>query len=182
MLPPSKGGSMASGELIPEGQIEQTILFMREQKVMLDVDLARVYGVTPKRLREQVRRNHERFPTDFMFQLSKEELLEVAAICGNLGKLKYSPFLPFAFTEHGAIMLASVLNSKVAVKASIQVVRAFIRLREILASHKVLARKLATLEKRYDENFKEVFTAIHRLMAAPDHSERKIGFLRNRSK
>ena len=167
---------MVSTNLVPEGQFESIILFMRNQKVMLDVDLARVYGVTPKRLREQIRRNHERFPADFMFQLSKEELLEVAANCGNLAKLKFSPFLPFAFTEHGAIMLASVLNSKTAIQASVQVVRAFIRLREILATHKDLARKLITLEKKYDHQFKVVFDAIRQLMAPPPSSGRKIGF------
>lgn len=167
---------MVSTDLIPEGQIESIILFMRNQKVMLDVDLARVYGVTSKRLREQVRRNRERFPADFMFQLSKEELLEVAANCGDLAKLKFSPFSPFAFTEHGAIMLASVLNSKIAVEASVQVVRAFIRLREILATHKDLAHKLTTLEKKYDHQFKVVFDTIRQLMTPPPSGGRKIGF------
>ncbi len=163
--------------LIPAGQIEQTILLIRGHKVMLDADLARVYGVKAKRLREQLRRNLDRFPEDFMFQLTKEETEEVSAFCGHLSYLKFSPTQPYAFTEHGAIMLATILNSPTAVHASVQVVRAFVRLRDILATHKDLARKLQELEKRYDHQFKVVFDAIRKLMAPPPLlSKRKIGF------
>lgn len=156
--------------------VEKRILLIRAQKVMLDADLAPVYGVTTKRLREQVRRNLARFPQDFMFQLSKEELLELAANCGHLSKLKFSRSLPYAFTEHGTIMLASVLNSKIAVQASVQVVRAFVRLREILSTHKDLARKLEELEKKYDSQFRVVFDAIRQLMSPPPTRSKRIGF------
>lgn len=162
--------------LLPIERIEQKILWIRGQKVMIDVDLAEIYGVTPKRLREQVRRNRARFPEDFMFQLSKEEQREVAANCGHLRRLKFSPSSAYAFTEHGAIMLASVLNSPVAIRASVQVVRAFVRLRQLLATHKDLARKLEELEKKYDSQFKIVFDAIRELMSPPPPKTKRIGF------
>jgi hypothetical protein len=116
---------------------------------MLDADLAALYGVSTKRLNEQVRRNKDRFPGDFVFKLTAGEKAEVVAKCDHLAKLKFSPVLPHAFTEHGAVMLASVLNSKIAVEASIQVVRAFVRLRQMLATHKDLAAKLAELQSRH---------------------------------
>lgn len=156
--------------LVAEGQIEQIILFIRGQKVMIDADLAHVYGVTTKRLREQVRRNRVRFPADFMFLLTKEEFLEVAANCGHLASLKFSRSLPYAFTEYGAIMLASILNSDVAVRASVQVVRAFVRLRQIINANKELAEKLEKMEKKFDHQFKLVFQVINRLMAPPPPS------------
>lgn len=166
-----------SEAIIPVGQIEQVILLIRGQKVMVDTDLARIYGVTPKRLREQLRRNLDRFPADFMFQLVKEETVEVSANCGHLTHLKFSPTQPYAFTEHGTIMLASILSSKIAVQASVQVVRAFVRLREILSTHKDLARKLEELEQKYDHQFKIVFDAIRQLMEPPPLPlKRKIGF------
>lgn len=135
---------------------------------MLDADLADIYGVTTKRLNEQMKRNRDRFPEDFMFQLSEKEKAEVVANCDYLKKLKYSPNLPYAFTEHGAIMLATVLNSPVAVRASIQIVRAFVRLREMIATNKELAKRLNELEKKYDAQFKVVFDAIRQLMSSPD--------------
>jgi len=148
---------------------------------MLDTDLAALYGVTTRRLNEQVKRNRERFPEDFMFQLTVEEKAEVVAICDHLQRLKFSSALPYAFTEHGAIMLASVLNSEIAVKASLQVVRAFVRLRQMLASHADLARKLDALEKKYDAQFKIVFDAIRELMEPPETKpKRKMGFLADR--
>jgi len=165
------------GALLPVERIESKILLIRGKKVIMDIDLAEVYGVSAKRLREQVRRNRGRFPDDFMFQLTKEEQMEVAANCGNLAPLKFSPFLAYAFTEHGAIMSASVLRSEIAVRASVQVVRAFVRLREILSTHKDLARKLEDLEKKYDSRFRVVFDAIRKLMApSPPGPRRKIGF------
>jgi len=164
--------------IIPAERIEGIILFIRGHKVMLDVDLAILYGVTTKRLNEQVRRNKDRFPNDFMFQLSEEEKNELVANCDHLKRLKFSPYLPYAFTEHGAVMLASVLNSEIAVKASIQVVRAFVRLREMITTHKELARKLEELEQKYDMQFKVVFDAIRQLMAPMSEEKPKprIGF------
>jgi len=149
---------------------------------MLDADLAELYGVTTKRLNEQVKRNRNRFPEDFMFQLTEEEKIDVVANCDHLKRLRFSPNLPHAFTEHGAIMLASVLNSPIAVQASIHVVRAFVRLRQILASNADLARKLDTLEKKYDAQFKVVFEAIRQLMIPPETKRKKIGFLRDEEK
>jgi len=166
--------------IVPVEKIERSILFIRGEKVMLDVDLAVLYGVTTKRLNEQVKRNRDRFPEDFMFQLAEKEKAEVVANCDHLKMLKFSPHLPYAFTEHGAIMLATVLNSPVAVQASIQVVRAFVKLREMLASHKDLARKLNEMEKKYNAQFKIVFNAIRELMTPPEKHKRKIGFLREK--
>jgi hypothetical protein len=168
--------------LRPIERIEKRILFIRGQKVMLDADLARVYGVATKVLNQAVKRNRERFPEDFMFQLTREEVeqLQVAAnrsqIVTGSQKHRDPRFLPYAFTEHGAIMAANVLNNPVAVRASLQVVRAFVRLREMLATHKDLARKLEALEKKYDSQFKVVFDAIRHLMAQPEPKEKKIGF------
>jgi hypothetical protein len=114
-----------------------------------------------------------------MFQLTKEEKKEVVTNCDHLGRLKYTPYLPYAFTEHGAVMLANVLNSPMAVKASIQVVRAFVNLRKMLASNAVLAAKLIKLEKKYDKQFQVVFKAIYKLMET-DSKKRKIGFKREK--
>jgi hypothetical protein len=144
---------------------------------MVDADLARLYGVTTKRLNEQVKRNRDRFPEDFMFQLTAEEKAEVVANCDHLQRLKFSPAPPYVFTEHGAVMLANVLNSPVAVRASIQVVRAFVKLRQILATHAELARKVAEMEKKYDEQSRVVFAAIKKLMEPPAiPPKRRIGF------
>lgn len=162
--------------LIPVEMIEKKILMIRGEKVMLDADLSELYGVTTKRLNEQVKRNCERFPDDFMFQLTEEEKAEVVAICDHLKRLKFSPVLPYAFTEHGAIMLASVLNSPIAVQTSVLVVRAFVKLRQMLASNAELARKLEEMEKKYDSQFKVVFDAIRQLMTPPETKKRKIGF------
>ena len=157
-------------------QIEKKIYLIRGLKVMLDTDLAVLYGVTTKRLNEQVKRNHDRFPEDFMFQLNEKEKAEVVANCDHLRRLKFSPKFPYAFTEHGAIMLAAVLNSPIAVQASIQVVRVFVSLRKMLASNTELSRKLDALEKKYDYQFKIVFDAIRQLMTPPEPREKKIGF------
>jgi hypothetical protein len=152
----------------------------RRQKVMMDSDLAQLYGVSTKRLNEQVKRNRKRFPADFMFQLSEQEKSEVVANCDHLHNLRFSPVLPHAFTEHGAIMLASVLNSRRAVDVSIYVVRAFVNLRETLAKHKTLAQKLFELERRFekhDEEIQSLFHAIGGLMTPPEPNRRKIGFI-----
>ncbi|MDO8464743.1 MAG: ORF6N domain-containing protein [Gallionella sp.] len=146
------------------------------QKVMLDANLAELYEVDTRRLNEQVRRNIERFPEDFMFQLTAEEFANLKSQFATSswgGRRK----LPFVFTEHGAIMAASVLNSKRAIEASVQVVRAFVRLRQMLASNAELSRKLVALEKKYDIKFRAVFEAIHQLMTPSDpKKKRPIGF------
>ena len=162
--------------LIPMERIERAILLIRHEKVMLDLDLAAIYGVTTKRLNEQVKRNLMRFPTDFMFQLTEAEKSEVVANCDHLARLKFSPHLPYAFTEHGALMLANVLSSERAAQTSVQVVRAFVRLRQLLSSNAELARKLDAMEKKYDAQFKVVFDAIRQLMSPPAKPKREIGF------
>lgn len=157
--------------IVPVERIERCILLIRDRKVMLDADLASLYGVTTKRLNEQVKRNRDRFPEDFMFDLTPEEKAEVVANCDHLGHLKFSSALPHAFTEHGAIMLASVLNSPKAVEISVYVVRAFIKLREMLANNKELARKLEELErkvKNHDENIEGLIQAIRALRSRPE--------------
>lgn len=165
--------------IVPVERIESRILLIRAHKVMLDSDLAELYGVTTKRLNEQVKRNKERFPADFMFKLTAQEKAEVVANCDHLKKLKFSPALPHAFTEHGAIMAASVLNSRRAIEVSVYVVRAFVKLREMLRTHKELARKLAELEKRiegHDEEIMALFEAIRQLMEPPEKPAKRIGF------
>lgn len=162
--------------LIPHEKIFRTILFLRGQKVMLDADLAELYGVSTKRLNEQVRRNMGRFPADFMFRLTPEEKKEVVANCDHLKQLKFSSVLPHAFAEYGAIMLATVLNTRLAVRMSLQIVRAFVKLREILATHKNLARKIEEMEMQYDANFRVLFNAVRKLSDPPARKKRMIGF------
>jgi hypothetical protein len=162
--------------LIPTERIERSILLIRGEKVMLDADLAEIYGVETKVLNQAVKRNAIRFPEDFMFQLTEREKMEVVTNCDHLVRIKFSPHLPFAFTEHGALMLANVLNSECAALTSVQVVRAFVRLRQMLASNAELSRKLAALEKKYDAQFKIVFDAIRQLMTPPEPKRREIGF------
>ena len=145
---------------------------------MIDADLAHLYGVPTKALNQAMRRNATRFPADFAFRLSKAEKAEVVANCDHLRRLRFSPTLPYAFTEHGAIMAANVLNSPRAVAMSVRVVRAFVHLREMIASHKDLAKRLDELEARYDGQFRVVFNAIRQLMAPPEAKpKRKIGFV-----
>ena len=150
--------------IIPAEKIDRAILFIRGHKVMLDVDLADIYGVKTSRLNEQVKRNSDRFPIDFMFQLTDKEKENVIANCDHLEKIKFSRTNPYAFTEHGAIMLASVLNTPIAVQTSVLIVRAFVKLREILLTHRELARKLTELEAKYDKRFKVVFETLRELM------------------
>jgi hypothetical protein len=170
---------VSTASLIPQERIERSILFLRGEKVMLDADLAALYGVTTRRLNEQVRRNWDRFPPDFIFQLTAEEKAEVVANCDHLTRMRFSSALPLAFTEHGAIMAASVLNSKRAIDASIVVVRVFVRLRQLLASHAELARKLDSLEKKCEVEFEQVYDTIRALMSPPDEEfskKERIGF------
>jgi sporulation-control protein spo0M len=150
--------------IIPGEKIDRAILLIRGHKVMLDTDLADIYGLKTSRLNEQVKRNADRFPEDFMFQLTDYEKEEVIANCDHLVKIKFSRTNPYAFTEHGAIMLASVLNTQAAIQASVLIVRAFIKLREILSAHKELAIKLSDLEVKYEKQFKVVFKVLRELM------------------
>ena len=157
--------------IVPHETVQQKILLIRGQRVMIDADLASIYGVTTKRLNEQVKRNRDRFPEDFMLLLNNKEKSEVVANCDHLEKLKYSPTLPHVFTEHGAIMLATVLNSPVAINASIYVVRAFVKLREILSTHKKLAAKLQNIERKIEKHGDEIHTIFEvnsQLMEPPE--------------
>jgi hypothetical protein len=169
--------------LILVDQIEPLIMEIRGQKVMLDHDLAVLYGVLTKALNQAVKRNRDRFPGDFLFQLNSKEKLEVVTNCDHLAKLKFSPRLPYAFTEHGAIMAATILNSPRAVDVSVFVVRAFVKLRQMVVAHKDLAAKLTDLERRvggHDDSIRQLVTAIRQLMAPPpdEKSKRRIGFAR----
>jgi len=160
--------------------VESRILFLRRQRVILDVDIARLYGVPVKRLNEQVKRNQERFPSDFMFQLSEKEHAalrsQIATSNKSRGGRRYTPY---AFTEHGAIMAATVLNSERAVQMSVFVVRAFVRLREMLATNRRLAGKIDELENRLDTHdsvIQELIEAIKELMTPEEPLRARIGF------
>jgi hypothetical protein len=145
-------GMSTTSEIIPFETIERRILIIRGQKVILDADLAHLYGVQTKVLNQAVRRNSGRFPEDFLFQLNEVEKKEVVTICDHLPKLKYTPNLPYVFTEHGAMMAASVLNSEKAVQVSVYVVRVFIKLRHLVSQNKDLGEKLCKLEQRLEKH------------------------------
>lgn len=168
----------------PIETIATKILSIRGQRIMIDADLAELYGVPTKRLNEQVKRNPQRFPDDFMFQLTKAEKQEVVANCDHLNKLKFSKTLPFAFTEHGAIQAANVLNSPQAAEVSVYVVRAFVRLRELLASNKELALRLNELEQRierkletHDQAITGLINTLRQMMTPEESKKRPIGFI-----
>jgi hypothetical protein len=161
---------------IPAKRIARSILLIRGRKVLLDADLAALYGVPTKALVQALKRNPERFPDDFLFQLNREEFsrLRSQIVTSNLrGGRRYPPY---ALTEQGVAMLSSVLNSPRAIAVNIEIMRAFVRLRELVASHAHLARRLDELEKRYDVQFKAVFDAIRELMAPPPRTTRRVGF------
>ncbi len=158
--------------------VANRILLLRGQRVMLDADRAELYGVETRTLNQAIKRNAERFPLDFMFQLSVMEKAEVITNCDHLAKLKYSPSLPYAFTEHGALMLGNVLKSSRAVEVSLLVVRAFVQIREMLSSHKDIAAKLHQLERKlssHDQAIAGLIDAIRQLMAPPNSNRRGIG-------
>jgi hypothetical protein len=157
--------------------IARRILAIHGHRVLIDADLALLYGVSTKRLNQQVNRNRKRFPRDFVFRLSRAERDEVVAKCDHLNKLKFAPTMPYAFTEHGALMAASVLNTPRAVQVSLYVVRAFVGLRDALATHKDLERRLNQLEAKYDRQFRVVFDAIRELVRPPESQRRRIGFV-----
>ena len=162
--------------LVPSERIERSILLIRGHKVMLDADLAALYGVETKRLLQALKRNISRFPPDFVFQLNTEEFENLRSHFGTSSQWGGRRYPPYAFTEQGVAMLSSVLKSRRAVQVNIQIMRTFVRLRRILASHAELARKLDALEKKYDAQFKIVFDAIRQLMAPPEPKRRPIGF------
>jgi len=162
--------------LVPIELIEKKILVIRGEKVMLDADLAELYGVETKMLMRAIKRNIDRFPADFMIQLDKEEFENLRFHFGTSSQWGGRRYLPYVFTEQGVAMLSSVLNSERAVKVNIEIMRAFVKLREMIASHKDLAKRLDELEKKYDAQFKIVFDAIRQLMATPEPREKKIGF------
>jgi hypothetical protein len=168
-----RGKHMGTRAIVPLDRIERRILLIRDQKVMLDSDLAELYGVSTKALNQAVKRNSERFPDDFMFQLSDDEKEYVVTNCDHLGRLKFSPTRPHAFTEQGVAMLSSVLRSRRAVQVNVQIMRTFVRLRQLLSSHADLARELDQLEKRYDEQFRVVFDAIRALMEDSEQEQRE---------
>lgn len=163
--------------------IEQMIFSIRGQRVMIDRDLARLYGVETKYLNRQVKRNYERFPAEFMFQLTLNERHELVTNWHRFSTLKHSSSLPFAFTENGVAMLASVLNSERAIKISIHIIKIFVKLRQWVSTHKELSRKLNQLEARveqHDEEIRSIFQALHELIEPknPLTPKRKIGFHR----
>ena len=178
---------------IPVERIERAILFLRGHKVMLDSDLAALYGVETRVLVQAVKRNPERFPKDFMFQLNNQDVaaLKSQSVISNPPGRGGRRSAPYAFTEHGALMVATVLNSPRAVEMSLYVVRAFVRMREVLATHKELAKKLEALEKKTEAlalkhdalatttraQFKEVIEALRALMTPPEPKKRPIGFV-----
>ena len=178
----------SSKALAPVKDITRAILVLRGHRVLLDTELAVLYGVTTKRFNEQVRRNAKRFPADFMFQLTAEEISSLRSQFATLklGRGQHRKYLPYVFTEHGAIMAATILNSPRAVEMSVYVVRAFVQLRELLASNKELARRFAQLETRldkklttHDEAIAAILSAIRQLMHPPVPKRRPIGFTAN---
>ena len=166
--------------LVKVGKIQQRILLIRGEKVIIDADLAEAYGVPTKALNQAIRRNADRFPPDFMFRLTKEEKQEVVTNCDHLENLKFSPVNPRAFTEHGAIMAASVLNSPKAIEVSVFVVRAFVQLREVLAGHKELARKISQLERKLGDHDDQILVLVEAIKQLMDPKlppkTRRIGF------
>ena len=165
--------------IVPSESIVKKIVFLRGEKVLLDHDLAGLYGVETKVLKQAVRRNIKRFPDDFMFELTKEENQSLRSQNVTLKRGQHSKYLPFVFTEQGVAMLSSVLNSEWAIEVNIAIMRAFVQLRKMIASHDKLALKLAELEQNlesHDEQIQAIFEAIRQLMTPPAKPRRKIGF------
>jgi hypothetical protein len=169
-----------SGYLIPVEQLDRAILLIRGQRVVLDADLAALFGVSTRALNQAIKRNLDRFPADFLFRLTPEEKTEVVTNCDHLAGLKFSRHLPYAFTEHGAVMAATVLNSKRAAEVSVFIVRAFVRMRQMLASHRQLALRLADLERQvatHDASIRSLVSAIRQLLQPPEPKKKRIGFV-----
>jgi len=166
-------------KILSQEMIEQKIFLIRKHRVMLDKDLAKLYGVPTKRLNEQVRRNIKRFPEDFMLRLTKKEADSLRSQNATLKRDKYSKYLPYVFTKQGVAMLSSVLNSERAIDVNIAIVRVFVKLRQILSTHKELSHKLGELERKiekHDAEIQSIFEAIHQLMTVPEEPKRQIGF------
>jgi ORF6N domain len=180
---------LSNTNLIPIERIEKSIYLIRGEKVMVDRDLAGLYGVSTKAFNQAVKRHRDRFPPDFMFQLTKDEAREWwLAVNANrlrsqfvtLKRGQHLKYRPYAFTEHGILMLSSVLNSERAIQVNIEIMRAFVKLRQMLSSNAELSRRLDELESKYDRQFKIVFDAIRQLMSPPVRDRKEIGF-RSRS-
>ncbi len=163
-------------DLVIQELIEQKIYLIRGQKIMLDMDLAALYHVTTKSLNQAVKRNKKRFPSDFMFQLTREENNSLKSQIVTLTEKKYDIYRPYAFTEQGVAMLSSVLNSDRAIQVNIQIMRTFIKLRQLLSTHKDLLKKIEEMEKRYDKQFRIVFQIIRGLSDSPKGTKEQIGF------
>ena len=165
--------------IVPTESIVSKIVFLRGEKVLLDRDLARLYGVETKQLKRAVRRHISRFPQDFMFELTKEEYDSLRYQFGTLKRGEHSKYLPMVFTEQGVAMLSSVLNSERAIEVNIAIMRAFVHIRKMISSNAELARKLEEIEKHledHDEQIRAIFEAIRQLMIPPDTPQKKIGF------
>ena len=169
---------MSNTDLISIERIEKTIYLIRGEKVMLDRDLAKLYDVSTAALNQAVRRNRERFPGDFMFQLTEEDVAQLNRSQIVIGSQKHRnpKSRPYAFTEQGVAMLSTVLRSKRAIIVNIEIMRAFVKLRQMLASNEDLSRRLDELESKYDKQFKVVFEAIRQLMSTPARDRKEIGF------
>jgi hypothetical protein len=163
-------------EIVPQERIESKILLIRGLNVILDRDIAALYGVKPIALRQQVKRNKDRFPGDFMLKLTRKEAEILVSQNVIPSKRSLGGYLPYAFTEQGVAMLSSVLNSKRAIYVNIQIMRTFAKLRRILLSHADLKRKIEEIEKKYDHQFKVVFDIIGKLLESPKEPKKKIGF------
>ncbi|VAW15900.1 Putative DNA-binding protein [hydrothermal vent metagenome] len=171
---------IATKTLIPKESLEQKILLIRGKKVMLDRDLAQLYGVETKQLKRAVKRNLSRFPNHFMFELNTIEHQSLRSHFGTLKTGQHSKYLPYVFTEHDILMLSSVINNEKAIQINIKIMETFIKLREMLASHKDLKYKIESLEKKYDHQFKVVFETIKRLIDPPLEPKEPIGFHANK--
>jgi phage regulator Rha-like protein len=163
--------------LLPQERIERMIHLIRGERVMLDHDLAGLYNVETKQLKRQVRRNADRFPADFVFVLSRSERDSLRCHFGTLKRGQHSKYTSFAFTESGVAMLSSVLNSARAIQVNIQIMRAFIKLRRLMATHEDLRRRIEEMEKKYDHQFTMIFSAIKSLLEPPPKPKRRIGFI-----
>ena len=166
-------------ELIVQGEISSRILTLRREQVILDRDLAELYGVETKRLNEQVKRNIERFPSDFMFQLNNSEKNELVAKCDRLNNIKHSTVNPMVFTEQGIYMLSSVLKSKKAIEVNIAIIRTFKKLREFSKHYNALAKQLIEIDRKHDKQYKELKKALDELIASSELADAKVmGFLK----
>ena len=175
----AKSGTLA---LLPQDRITHSILFIRGEKVILDADLAALYGVETKVLVRTVKRNIARFPSDFMFKLSRTEFQNLRCQIGTSSLWGGRRYAPYAFTEQGVAMLSGLLNSSRAIQVNVEIMRAFVRLRLMLSSHADLARKIENLEKKYDIQFRQVFDAIRELMVPPEPKKNPMGFRPNKAK